>query len=276
MNAMIKIGIAGSTGRVGRLLVQELLSGDWEDLSFSGGLARNPESQQLADLYLTDDIAALFENSDVVIDFTRPEATISYAKMAAEKKKTLVIGTTGLSERDEQVLAKAAEEASIVYSANMSVGVTLLTELVRKAAATLDPSWDIEIFEAHHREKEDAPSGTALALGHAASQGRSRHPEASTHDALYNQTSREGSAFAFDRKGKRVSGEIGFAVSRGGDVVGDHAVTFYGMGERLELSHRATNRALFARGALKAAIWAHGKPPGLYSMRDVLGLNTAV
>ena len=248
----MKIGITGCTGRVGALLVSELLSGNWEGLSLAGGTARGKDHGY--DFFVTDDAAALFEASDLVIDFTTPEATREHIKLAAATGTPMVIGTTGLSAEDEATLKEAAQKAPIVYASNTSVGITLLLDLVQKAAATLGSDWDIEIFEAHHKHKIDAPSGTALSLGKAAQAGRN------------------GGEFVHERTGKRQAGDIGYAVSRGGDVVGEHDVTFFAEGERLTLSHKATNRALFARGALRAATWLAGQKSGLYSMKDVLGL----
>lgn len=260
-NAPLKIGIAGCTGRVGALIVQELLSGQWQGLELAGGTARNAGSIR-AGYFTTADPAELFSRSDVVIDFTRPEATIANAALAAETGKALIVGTTGLSAQDEKALAEAAERACIVYSANMSVGVNLLLALVEQAAARLGPDdWDIEIFESHHKHKIDAPSGTALAIGRAAAAGRG-----GVLDDL-SVLSREGVT------GERETGTIGFSVARGGDVVGEHTAFFYGAGERVEISHRATNRALFAKGALRAARWiGKNNRPGLFSMRDVLGI----
>lgn len=237
----MKIGIAGQNGRVGKLLVQELQSGTWPDLSFAGGTGSK------------DDPTPLFQTSDAVIDFTNPEATRKHAGLAAAHKKILITGTTGLGAEDEKALQDAAKHTVIVRAANMSVGVNLLLALVEQAAAKLGPEWDIEIFEAHHKHKIDSPSGTALALGKAAAKHRKGD-------------------FVTDRHGKRRDGDIGYAVSRGGDVVGEHMVTFYGAGERISLGHMASDRALFARGALKAALWARSQKHGLYSMRDVLGL----
>jgi 4-hydroxy-tetrahydrodipicolinate reductase len=159
-----------------------------------------------------------------------------------------------LNERIEQDLRTAAQKAPILYTANMSIGVNLIVSLVEQAAQKLGTDWDIEIFETHHHMKIDSPSGTALALGKAAQAGR------------------DGGDFVTDRTGKRKTGDIGYAVQRGGDVVGEHTVTFFGKGERIEIGHKATDRALFARGALKAAQWLGGQPPGLYSMKSVLGL----
>lgn len=257
--ANLKIGIAGCTGRVGALLTAELQSGNHEGLELSGGSMRTtPETAP--DFFTTTDPRELFEKSDAIIDFTCPTTTLEHAKLAAELGKILVVGTTGMSEEEETELHKAAEKTTIIYAANTSIGVTLLCALVEQAAAKLAEDWDIEIFEAHHKHKVDAPSGTALALGHAAATGRN----VDLNDVA-----------EYDRHGitgARESGKIGFSVARGGDVVGEHDVTFYAEGERLTLSHKATNRALFAKGALKAAKWAENQSAGLYSMRDVLGL----
>ena len=205
------------------------------------------------------DIKELFAVSDAVLDFTAPAASVANAKAAAETGKVLVIGTTGLTETQRAEVAKAAEKAPIVLAPNMSVGVNLLQALVEKVASILDPAYDIEIVEMHHRNKVDAPSGTALALGKAAAKGRG---ESLDKVACYE---RHGVI------GARPAGEIGFATLRGGDVVGDHTVIFAGTGERIELTHKASSRAVFANGAVRAALWAAGQKAGLYSMRDVLG-----
>ena len=252
----MKIGIAGYTGRVGSILVKELQSGSYKTLELAAGSTRslNPEhvpSEPFNVVNNADDLAAV---SDCIIDFTTPESTILNIDAALKHKTSLVIGTTGLNADQEKALHDAAKKIPILYAANMSVGVNLLLALVEQAASKLDTSWDIEIFESHHKNKVDAPSGTALALGNAAKTGRGQ------------------GNFANFRNGKRVEGDIGFAVSRGGDVVGEHMVTFYGMGERVEIGHKASDRSLFARGALQAAQWLRGKPAGLYTMRDVLGL----
>lgn len=249
----MKIGISGFTGRVGQLLVKEITSGAWEGVEMGAAFAKDVRGVN-DDFVITEDADELFEKSDVVIDFSAPEATRKNAWIAAKHHKPLVIGTTGLTEADEAELRDAAKETAIVYAANMSVGVNLLLALVEQAAARLGPEWDIEIIESHHNKKVDAPSGTALAIGKAARKGRG------------------GGDFVTDRNGVRKKGDIGYAVMRGGDVVGEHTLTFFGAGERVELGHKATDRALFARGAIRAAQWARGKAPGLYSMRDVLGL----
>ena len=236
----MNIGITGYKGRVGQLLVQNVEAS--ETLTFIGGIEKG------------DDPKELFEKADAVIDFTHPDATTEHAKIAAETGTALIIGTTGLSEDQENILKDAAKKTAIVYAANMSVGVNMLLSLVKQAAQRLDVQWDIEVFETHHHHKIDSPSGTALALGKAAREGRG------------------GGDFVTDREGKRNQGDIGYAVQRGGDVVGEHMVTFFGQGERIELGHRASDRSLFAKGALRAAEWSKGKPAGLYSMEDVLDL----
>lgn len=252
----MKTGIAGYTGRVGRLLIDELQSGAWNLLELSAGSCRtlHPEHSpsEKFDVYTNaDDLMAA---CDCVIDFTTPEATLVHIEAAIKTNTSLVIGTTGLNEAQIAKIHEASKRIPIVYAANMSIGVNLLLALVEQAAQKLGTDWDIEIFESHHKNKVDAPSGTALALGNAAKTGRG------------------GGDFKIDRNGKRIEGDIGYAVSRGGDVVGEHMVTFYGMGERLELGHKASDRTLFAKGALRAAQWINKKPAGLYSMRDVLSL----
>ncbi len=257
----MKIGVVGCNGRVGALIVSELLSGNWEahGLELAGGSARNASTTN-NNFFVTDNEEELFERSDCIIDFTLPEGTVTHAKLAAKHKTALIVGTTGLTEEDEYQLKEAARETTIVYAANMSVGVNLLSALIEQAAARLEADWDIEIFESHHKYKVDAPSGTALALGRSAATGRG--------NSLENLAD-------YDRHGQigaREKGKIGFSVARGGDVVGEHTVFFYGEGERLELTHKATDRSLFAKGALRAASWCKEKEPGLYSMRDVLDL----
>jgi 4-hydroxy-tetrahydrodipicolinate reductase len=255
----MKIGVVGCKGRVGSLLVNEIRSGEWKGLELSGGTAL-PSDITPCDFFITEDAEELFKKSDAIIDFTIPAATRKHAKLAAKHKTALIVGTTGLSTADEKELAAAAKTAPVVYAANFSVGVNVTLALVERAAAALSDDWDIEIFEAHHKNKIDAPSGTALALGKSAAAGRKVDLKKAADYARHGET------------GKRKKGQIGFSVARGGDVVGDHRVFFYGEGERVEISHIATNRALFARGALRAALWTKGKKPGLYSMKDVLGL----
>ncbi len=207
------------------------------------------------------DTRALFAASDAVIDFTVPAATKAHADLAASMGKALIIGTTGLNDDVKAAIAAAAKKVAIVLAPNFSVGVNVLLALTEKLAATLGTDYDIDILEMHHRHKVDAPSGTALGLGEAAAKGRA----VSLKDVA--RTTRDGQV------GARPAGEIGFATLRGGDVVGDHTVMFATNGERVELTHKASSREVFAKGAVRAALWTAGKKPGLYSMRDVLGLG---
>lgn len=211
---------------------------------------------------VTDDPLEAFAKADGVVDFSAPAASVEYAGYAAQARIVHVIGTTGCTPEDDAKIAAAARHATIVKSGNMSLGVNLLAVLVKQAAAALDSAdWDIEVLEMHHKRKVDAPSGTALLLGEAAAEGRGI--------ALENNAvrSRDG------HTGPRPEGAIGFATLRGGTVVGDHSVILAGQAERIVLSHQAEDRSLFARGAIRAALWANGRKPGLYSMLDVLGLN---
>ena len=209
---------------------------------------------------LVDQTAGLFTAADAVIDFSAPEHAVGLAGLAAMHRKILVSGTTGLNSTQKEALIRAGEHTKVVWSANMSVGVNLLMALVEHTAARLGPEADIEILEMHHRHKVDAPSGTALALGEAAARGRAVNLNE------HWVKSRDG------HTGARTPGSIGFATLRGGDVVGDHTVMFASAGERIELSHKAASRDIFAKGALVAAEWAAAKPNGFYTMRDVVKL----
>ena len=209
---------------------------------------------------LVESPAELFARADAIIDFSAPEHAVKLAGLAAEHQKILISGTTGLSAAQKQALIHAGEKTRVVWSANMSVGVNLLMALVEHTAAKMGNETDIEILEMHHRHKVDAPSGTALALGESAARGRG----VDLHDVWVK--SRDG------HTGARQPGQIGFATLRGGDVIGDHTVMFAGPGERIELSHKASSRDIFARGALVAAEWAATKPNGFYTMRDVVTL----
>lgn len=265
----LKIAVMGAAGRMGRELVRAVLA--TKGSVILGGTERpgSPELGQdiglLAGLApigvkITDDALELIAKADAVLDFTRPDATVEHAAMAANARCVHVIGTTGLEDRHEQAIRAAARHAAIVKSGNMSLGVNLLVALAEKVAKALDADYDIEILEMHHKHKIDAPSGTALMLGNAAALGRSI--------ALKDTAVRVRDGVT----GERRRGDIGFATLRGGSVVGDHTVIFAGEGERVELTHKAGDRSIFARGAVKAALWAHGKPPGLYGMADVLGI----
>lgn len=253
----MKIGITGCLGRMGQMLVHEIIHGNHEAIELAGGSVLTEDEKKDVEFFATEKADELFKASDVIIDFTQPEATENHIALAVQSKIPLVIGTTGLSAAQEEAIAKASQTCPIVYAANMSLGVNLMLALVEKAAKSLDDSWDIEIHETHHHHKIDSPSGTALALGKAAALGR--------NVSLDNKKS-------IERSGARQPGDIGFSVQRGGDVAGEHTVSFFGQSERIALTHLANDRAIFARGALHAAQWLHQKAPGLYSMRDVLGL----
>ena len=266
----MRLVVVGAAGRMGRMLVRAIEEEPGCRLAAAveqpGSLALGEDAGLLAGIGrlsvpITDDPAAAFREADGVLDFTAPAATRRFAETAAAAGLVHVIGTTGLSEDDLRALRGAAGRARIVQSGNMSLGVNLLAGLVRKVAATLGTDWDIEVLEMHHRMKVDAPSGTALLLGEAAAEGRAV--------ALSERSVRVRDGHT----GARVPGDIGFATLRGGTVVGEHSVIFAGAGERIELTHRAEDRAIFARGAVKAALWARGKPPGFYTMADVLGLS---
>lgn len=264
----MKIGIVGCAGRMGRMLVQEILATPGAILAGGTDVAADAQGQDLGKLLgataagvkVGSDAAALFEASDAVIDFTTPPATRLHAELAARLGKALVIGTTGLDEAARSAIAAAAQKAPVIQAPNMSVGVNVLLSVTEKLAAALGPDYDIEIVEMHHRHKIDAPSGTALGLGEAAARGRN------VRLTDVARRSRDGNV------GARPRGEIGFATLRGGDVVGDHTVIFAADGERLEITHKASSREIFARGAVRSALWCKGRAPGLYSMRDVLGL----
>ena len=265
-----KIGVVGCAGRMGRMLLQTIAGTDGCEIAGGTEPKGSPAVGQdagvfagLGELGVTvgADPVELFAKADAVIDFTAPAATAAHAELAAQAMAVHVIGTTGLSGEQQAVIAKAALHTPVVQAPNMSLGVNLLLDLVERVAGILEPDYDIEVVEMHHRHKVDAPSGTALALGHAAAAGRGVDLD------QVAQKVRDGVT------GERTRGDIGFATLRGGDVTGDHTVIFATPGERVELSHKATSREVFARGAVKAALWARGKPAGLYSMKDVLGLK---
>jgi 4-hydroxy-tetrahydrodipicolinate reductase len=213
------------------------------------------------DITITDDPLTLFTRIDGVIDFTVPQATVALAELSAQARIVHVIGTTGIGEDGEAKIRAAARHARIIKSGNMSLGVNLLAVMVKKVAAALGEDFDIEVLEMHHKHKIDAPSGTALLLGQAAAEGRGIDLKSRS------VRSRDG------HTGARPVGDIGFATLRGGSVVGDHTVMFAGPAERIELTHKAESRDIFARGAVRAALWGMDKKPGLYSMTDVLGLE---
>lgn len=265
----MKIGVIGAGGRMGRLIVK--LCHETENMEVAaasevpGSSLLGQDVGELAGVgrigvLIGDDAEVVFSAADVVIEFSIPTATAKHAELAAKHGTAYVTGTTGLDPSQEAKLAKAGEQVPIVYAPNMSVVVNVFMNLVERVASILDPEYDIEIMEMHHKHKIDAPSGTAVGLGKAAARGRGVNLD---DVAIW---SREGET------GARPQGAIGFATLRGADVVGEHTVMFAGAGERLELVHRCTDRTLFVRGAVRSAAWIHGKSAGLYSMNDVLGL----
>jgi 4-hydroxy-tetrahydrodipicolinate reductase len=265
-----RIAVVGAGGRMGRNLIRAISESAGAELA--GALERQGSAQIGADcgvlagleangVIVTASMGEALGKADAVLDFTTPAASIAVAKSAADKGVAHIIGTTGLSPDDDAAIADAATKTAIVKSGNMSMGVILLSVLVEQAARALDAAdWDIEVLEMHHKHKVDAPSGTALLLGEAAARGRGIGLEDKSVRVRDGHT------------GAREEGTIGFATLRGGSVVGDHSVMLAGPGERVTLSHHAEDRMIFARGAVKAALWAHGRKPGLYSMYDVLGL----
>src|SRR5580693_1915915 len=269
-NSDMRLVIAGAGGRMGRALIHAIaatrgvtLAGAIEaaDSAVIGRDAGELAGLGANGIKVVSDAAPLLKKADGLIEFTIPAATLALAELTAAAGIVHVIGTTGLSAEEEALLGKAATRAPMVRSGNMSVGVNLLAALVKRVAQTLGEDFDIEILEMHHNKKIDAPSGTALMFGRAAAEGRA------INLAERSARGRDGMT------GARRAGDIGFASLRGGTVVGDHSVIFAGEGERVTLSHHAEDRALFARGALKAVTWAKDRKPGLYSMADVLGLS---
>lgn len=263
------IVVTGASGRMGQMLVRTIVASgkarlvgaveraghDWvgRDIGEAmGGAAIG--------VAVTDDPLEAFAKAQAVIDFTAPAATVEFAALAAQARAVHVIGTTGLEAAHLAKIDAAARHAVVVRAGNMSLGVNLLVRLTQKIAAALDEDWDVEIVEAHHRMKVDAPSGTALMLGRAAAEGRGVDLDEAMDSGRHGIT------------GARKRGQIGFAAVRGGDIVGEHDVIFAADGERVILRHVATDRAIFARGALRAALWGQGQKPGQYDMMDVLGL----
>jgi 4-hydroxy-tetrahydrodipicolinate reductase len=270
--ADMRLVVTGAAGRMGRMLIKTIhetpgvvLSGALER---EGSIALDGDAGLLAGcgnagIAITADPLAAILNADGILDFSTPAATVEFAALAAQARIAHIVGTTGLSAEDLKRIAAAARHAPIVRSDNMSRCVNLLAALARRAAKALGVDFDIEILEMHHRMKVDAPSGTALLLSEAVAEGRGVDLSARMTPPRHGHT------------GARRAGDIGFASLRGGSVAGDHTVIFAGDGERVELTHRADDRAVFARGAIKAALWAHGRKAGLYSMADVLGLGEA-
>jgi 4-hydroxy-tetrahydrodipicolinate reductase len=307
----LNLVIIGVSGRMGRAIVRAAAEVPGK-LTITGAVASTTseslsrDAGELAgvgpiDVRVTDDLAAALARADVVVDFSQPHATRSNLTVCRAARKPLLIGTTGFPADLTAAFDAAAAEIPLLVAPNTSIGVTLLMELTRIAAQSLPPDFDIEIVEAHHRMKKDAPSGTALALGKAAAQGRGMPERAVMQAAGLAATNAgiglssaqtasgagapdavargSGTAVAGrdqlpSRSGERRQGDLGFAVIRGGDIVGDHTVLFAGTGEQVTLGHRATDRAVFARGAVRAALWLGSQSPGRYFMRDLLGLKT--
>lgn len=270
MSNLPGVVVTGVSGRMGQMLVREIMASD--KLRLVAGLEREGHDWIGRDLGeamggvatgvpVMGDALEAFAMAQAVIDFTAPAATVAFAELAAQARAVHVIGTTGMSDDDLAKLKAAARHAVIVRAGNMSLGVNLLTQVTKQVAAALDEDWDIEIIEAHHHHKVDAPSGTALMLGEAAAEGRG------VDLADVSDRGRDGIT------GARKKGDIGFHAVRGGDIVGEHEVLFAAAGERIAIKHMASDRSLFARGALKAAIWGQDKAPGEYDMLDVLGLK---
>lgn len=269
----MRVVVAGAGGRMGRALVGTVAAQEGMRLVAAldrpGADCQGQDAGLLAGIgelgiAIADDPLPALADCDALLDFTAPQATVAHAELAAQARIVHVIGTTGLSPADDEKLRAAARHARIVRSGNMSLGVNLLAGLVRRASATLGPEFDIEILEMHHRHKVDAPSGTALRMGEAAAKVLDRDLE---QCAVYG---REG------QTGERERKTIGFATVRGGDIVGDHTVLFAGLGERLEVTHKASSRMTFAKGAVRAANWLMSVPAGrLYDMEDVLDLRSA-
>jgi 4-hydroxy-tetrahydrodipicolinate reductase len=266
----MKIAVLGAGGRMGQALTRALaetpgcvIAGGVEAKGspFVGRDVGEVAGLEPVGIAVTDDPLPVFAAVDGVLDFTVPASTLAFAALSAQARVVHIIGTTGFSAADEAKIEAAARHATIVKAGNMSLGVNLLAALTARVAAALGPEFDIEILEMHHRHKRDAPSGTSLMLGRAAAEARGVSLE---DQAVWT---RDGDT------GPRRDGDIGFAALRGGDVVGEHRVIFAGPGERIELAHIATDRGIFARGAVKAALWGRGRDPGLYSMQDVLGLG---
>ncbi len=262
--------VVGAAGRMGQTLIR--LIHETRGARLAGAIERagaptlGKDAGELAGVgtlgvAITDDPLPAFAKADGVLDFSVPAASVEFAGYAAQARIVHVIGTTGCSPQDDAAIEAAARHATIVKSGNMSLGVNLLSVLVKQAARALGPDYDIEILEMHHRQKVDAPSGTALLLGEAAAAGREIALAENSVRVRDGQT------------GARRPGSIGFASLRGGSVIGEHSVIIAGAGERIVLSHHAEDRALFGRGAITAALWANGRKPGLYSMLDVLGLG---
>jgi 4-hydroxy-tetrahydrodipicolinate reductase len=265
----LRIAIVGASGRMGRMLIDAVLAAGDTELAGALDVASSPAVGQDATAYLgrpcgvtiTADLQTALAEAQVLIDFTRPEGTMAHLAACRERGVKAVIGTTGFSPEQKAQIGAHAQHIGIVMAPNMSVGVNVMLKLVELAAKALGPDYDVDVFEMHHKLKVDAPSGTALKLGEVAAAARATSLE---RDAVFT---RHG------HTGERKPGSIGFAVARGGDVVGDHTVYFAGTGERIEITHRSSSRATYAQGAMRAAKFVASRREGLYGMEDVLGLK---
>lgn len=259
---MYKIAVNGAGGRMGQAVLQDIAAAD--DCSLAAAVVRadSPRAGQIAlgGIAYSTDLAPAVKAADVLVDFSAPEAALRAAAVCAEQGRPLVCGTTGMQAGELRELEALAQRIPLVYAPNMSVGVTLALRLLETAATVLGEDFDVEIQETHHRHKRDAPSGTALRMGEVVAAARGRQL---ADCAVYERVGQTG---------PRPAGGIGFAVTRAGDVVGEHSVLFAGSGERLQITHKASSRQTFANGALRAARWTVGRKPGFYSMRDVLGI----
>ncbi len=267
---MIHVAIAGATGRMGRHLLEACrqaegvrctAASEHPDSPFLGSDAGEAAGIDRLDVPIVADLTSMTDRFDVLVDFTRPTATLKHLALCQSAGKAMVIGTTGLSTAQQAEIARAAEQVPIVFAPNMSVGVNLCFKLLELAAQVLGDGVDIEIIEAHHRHKVDAPSGTALAMGQIIATTLGRDLEQCAVHGRHGVT------------GERNSTTIGFSTIRAGDIVGEHTVLFADAGERIEITHRASSRMTFAKGAVRAAVWLAGRTPGLFDMRDVLGLR---
>lgn len=262
---MTKIAVAGANGRMGRMIIEALLNSDNHELVAalcnSGSDAKGKDAGEFLGKHtgvLIDDNLQSLQVADCLIDFTRTEGTIKHLQACIEHQCNIVIGTTGFDEQGIAQIKSAAQNIGVVFSPNMSIGVNAMYALLKKAASIFDENYDIEIFESHHRHKVDAPSGTALKMGEVIA-----HEKGHQLDEIADW-SRHGNT------GERKPGQIGFSVLRGGDIIGEHTVSFCGPGERIELTHKASDRTIFAKGSIKAASFLQSSSPGFYTMSDVI------
>jgi len=253
----MKVAIAGANGRMGRTLIEGVLA----EPALKLAAALDVAGTEVQGMAITSDVKAAVAACDVLVDFTRPEGTLSHLRACLQARKKMVIGTTGFSEKDKAEIAKAGKEIAVVMSPNFAIGVNVVFKLAEMAAGALGDAYDVEIIEAHHRHKVDAPSGTALKLGEVVASALKRNLAKDAQHGRHGDT------------GERPPKQIGFHAIRGGDIVGEHTVVFAGIGERVEVAVRSQSRMTYAAGALRAALWLENRGPGLYDMADVLGLK---